>query len=90
MDDFQKHLKESLKDPEFKKEWEASELEYQIRSMLIDARNEEHLTQKELSELSGIRQSNISRIENGNEVPSLSTLQTLASALGKRLKITLL
>lgn len=90
MDDFQKHLKESLKDPEFKKEWEASELEYQIRCMLIDARNEENLTQKELSLKSGIRQSNISRIENGNEIPSLNTLQTLAKALGKTLKITML
>ena len=38
---------------------------------------------------SGIRQSNISRIENGNAVPRLYTLCALASAMGKKIRIAI-
>ena len=65
MDDFEMLLEESLQDPEFKKEWEDNQTEYEIMRMLVMARAEKNLTQKELSELSGVRQSNISRIERG-------------------------
>lgn len=87
MDDFEKYLAESLKDAEFKKEWDASELEFQIQDMLVKARAKAKLTQNELSKLSGIRQSNISRIENGTCLPKLETLAILAKAMGKKLKI---
>ena len=87
MDDFEMILEESLKNPEFKKEWEAGQIEYEIMRMLVKARNEKNLTQKELSELSGIRQSNISRIERGVCAPSINTLKAIANALGKKLKI---
>lgn len=30
MDDFDKYLKEQMADPEFKKEWDNSELEYKL------------------------------------------------------------
>ncbi len=46
----------------------------QVRA-LIGARIECDLTQKQLAELSGIRQSNISRIENGTCSPTIATLQ---------------
>ena len=58
----------------------------QVRA-LIGARIERDLTQKQLAELSGIRQSNISRIENGTCSPTIATLQKLAAAMGKRLHI---
>ena len=35
---FEQHLKESLKDPEFRKTWEDSEVEYQLGRKLIEAR----------------------------------------------------
>ncbi|MBQ8942132.1 MAG: helix-turn-helix transcriptional regulator [Firmicutes bacterium] len=89
MDDFEKTLQECLQDEEFKKEWKNTELEYQITRMLVAARNEKQLTQKQLAEASGVRQSNISRIENGNCVPSIATLEALAEGLGKQLKIEL-
>lgn len=87
MYDFDKYLEESLKNPEFKKEWEASELEFQIQDMLVKARIAAKLTQNELAKLSGVRQSNISRIENGTCLPKLETLAVLAKAMGKKLKI---
>lgn len=87
MDDFEKFLEESLQDDEFKKEWEDNQTEYEIMRMIVMARTEKNLTQKELSDLSGVRQSNISRIERGMCVPNISTLQAIAKGLGKKLKI---
>ncbi len=48
-----------------------------IRAM-IDARRWRGMTQRELSELTGIAQSDISKFENGNANPSLRTLNRLA------------
>ena len=53
----------------------------------IGARIEQNLTQEQLARRSGIRQSNISRIENGTCSPTISTLQQLASGMGKKLHI---
>lgn len=83
-DDF---LKEQLKDPEIKKEYDALEPEFAIIKAIIDARIESGLTQKELSERTGIAQSDISKLENGNANPSIRTLKRLANAMGKTLKI---
>lgn len=87
MDDFDTYLGEQLKDPEFKKEWDRSEMEYQLMMMVLKARNEQNLTQSELAERTGIRQSNISRIEKGQAVPSILTLSKIAHGLGKELQI---
>ena len=86
-DDFQRYLDKQLEDPEFREEWEALEPEYTIMQAMIDARNSEGLTQKELSERSGIAQGDISKLENGNANPSIKTLQRLAAAMGKTLRI---
>lgn len=48
------------------------------------------MTQKELAKKSGIRQSNLSRIERGVSMPNLSTLQAIAAGLGKKLHIEFL
>ncbi len=58
---FKDHLEEQLKDPEFKSEYEALEPEYEIVRQIIKARSELNLTQRELAERTGIKQSNISR-----------------------------
>jgi transcriptional regulator with XRE-family HTH domain len=86
-DDFEKYLEEQLKDKEFRKEWEALEPEYTIMKAMFEARTSMGLTQKELSVRSGIAQGDISKMENGNANPSIKTLQKLASAMGKTLKI---
>ena len=87
MSDIDELLEENLKDPEFKEAWEETEIEYQIKSMLIAARLENNLTQKQLSEKSGIRQSNISRIEKGACIPTIPTLCEIAKCYGKKIKI---
>lgn len=59
MTNFNDFLAEQLKDEEFRKEYEALEPEFTIIQAMIDAHNSEGLTQKELSESSGISQENI-------------------------------
>lgn len=87
MDDFDKYLKEQMKNPTFKKEWDKSEMEYQLMMMVLKARSEQKLTQSELAQRTGIRQSNISRIEEGQAMPSIATLCKIAHGLGKKLEI---
>lgn len=87
MSDFRKYLDEQLKDPEFKSEWDELEPEYQVIRAMIEARQEKNITQKELSDLTGIAQADISRLENGNANPSLRTLQRLAAGLGMTIKL---
>lgn len=48
MDDFDRYLKEQMKDTDFKKEWDENESRYQRMMMVLHARNEEHLTPSEL------------------------------------------
>lgn len=80
-------LNEQLKDESFKKEYEALEPEYEIISSLIDARKSNNVTQKQLSEATGIAQSDISKIENGSANPTLKLLQRLAEGLNMSLKV---
>ena len=80
-------ITEQMKDPEFRAEYEALEPEFAIIQALIDARKNTGVTQKELSEKTGITQADISKLENGNANPSLRTLRHLAKGLGMRLKL---
>ena len=76
-----------LKDPEVKKEYDALQPEYDLIQAMIDARISENLTQKELSERTGITQADISSIENGTRNPSLAMLKRLAEGLGMQLRL---
>ena len=87
MDDFDRYLKEQMKDTDFKKDWDENESRYQLMMMALHARNEEHLTQSKLAERTGLRQSNISCIEKGQTMPSMAALAKIAHGLGKRLEI---
>ena len=51
LDDF---LKEELQDPEFRKEYEALQPEYETKRAMIQARMNSGMTQKQLDEKTGI------------------------------------
>lgn len=87
MTKFNDFLAEELKNPEFKAEYDALEPEFAIIQAMIDARRETGLTQKELSEKTGINQADISKLERGNANPSLKTLKRLAAVMGRTLKV---
>lgn len=84
---FKEDLQEQLKDPEFKKQWDALEDEYVLINSLMSARVKSGLTQKELSIRSGIDQANISKIETGVYNPTLNILRKLADAMNMDLRI---
>ena len=87
MSDFRKQLERELQNPEFAAEYERQQPEYECMRAIVAARMEQGITQKELAERSGIRQSNISRIESGASSPTISTLLSLAEGMGKKLHI---
>jgi ribosome-binding protein aMBF1 (putative translation factor) len=80
-------LAEKLKDPEFKAEWEAQEPEFQLIKAMLDARTEQNLSQRQLSERTGITQADICKIESGEANPTLQTLKRLAAGLGMTLEL---
>ena len=65
-----------------------SNLRVALIGELIKSRKEKGLTQRQLEELSGVKQPIIARIENGKSIPNLSTLLKLLTPLGKTLAIT--
>jgi predicted transcriptional regulator len=87
MSDFRNYLNEQLQRPSFKAEWDALQPELTIAQAMIDARKESGLTQKQLSERTGIAQADISKLERGNANPSILTLKRLADAMDMTLKI---
>lgn len=89
MDDLEKLETELLKNPVFKAEYEALEPEYELIKQIISARTEKKMTQKQLAEKIGTKQSNIARLESGNYNPSYQFLQKVAGALDKKLSFVL-
>lgn len=87
MSDLQKYREKQMQNPEFKAEHDSTRTEFEVTRAIIAARTSQNLTQKELAERTGVRQSNISRIENGTCSPTVATLQTLAEGMGKKLHI---
>ena len=85
--DFDEFLKESLKNPKIKVEYDKLESEFAIIQAILDARVKKQMTQEQLAKTIGTKQSAIARIESGRANPSIGFLQKLAEALGKKLVI---
>ena len=86
---FRQDLKKRLKDPEFRKAWEESELEYQISRALISNRLKAKISQQQLAKKANTTQAVISRLEGMNANPSIDLLKRIAVALNLHLKIQL-
>ena len=81
--------KRLLRDPEFRKEYEALKPEYQLASALIRLRLAKGLTQEQLARLLNTKQESIARLESGGSLPSLSTVKKVADVLDAELEISL-
>ena len=75
------------KNKDVQNELKKNEAEYKIIEEIIMARKEKKITQKELAELIGTKQSNISRLESGNYNATLDFLNKIAHAVGKQLEV---
>ena len=88
MSDFRNFLKENLEnDPEFKEIWEKNIQKRELVKTIIALRIKEHLTQEDLAEKMGTRQSAISRLESGKYNPSVDFLFRMAKALNRKVEI---
>jgi ribosome-binding protein aMBF1 (putative translation factor) len=89
MRDWEDLKKELLKDPEVKKGYDALEVEYSIIAQVIQKRLDKKMSQKQLAEKIGTKQSAISRLEGGNTNPSVAFLEKVSKALGGKLQISI-
>ncbi len=78
---------EWMKNPEFVREWEALEDEFALAETFIAARAKSGLTQEQIAERMGTKQSYVARLESGRTLPSVRTLQKFASATGTKLTV---
>ncbi len=81
--------KKWMRDPEFRKEYEALEPEFALARTLIEARTNAGLTQEEVAERMGTTQSVVARLEGGGSLPSMKTIRRYAEATGTRPEIRL-
>lgn len=77
-----------MKDPEFKKLYDDLELEFSIITQVLEKRIAKGMSQKELAEKVGTKQSAIARLEGGNSNPSVAFLEKVAKALDSKLRIS--
>lgn len=85
--DFEIWEKEALKDPELRAEYDKLQSEFAMIQAVIDIRVKKGVTQKELAQKIGTKQSVISRLESGRANPSVAFLKKLAQALNSHLEI---
>ena|SRR3989344_3402399 len=85
--DFNDFLKESLKKPKIKTEFDRLQPEFALIEAIVKARREKGLTQAKLAKKIGTKQSVISRLEKGRANPTLEFLKKLARALHASLEI---
>lgn len=89
MINYEKFKKEALKDKEVKRLYDELKPEFDLIANVMQKRIEKGLTQRELAQKMGTKQSAISRFESGNYNPSLAFLQKIAQALESELMVTI-
>ena len=87
MKKFDDFFEQQMKDSEFNKEYNNLKPEFDVIRAMVDARTSQNLTQKQLSEITGIDQADISKLENGTRNPTLNMLKRLADGMDMMLKI---
>lgn len=87
---FEQHLKQELKNKQFKKYFDEYGKQLEIAYLIAKKRKQAKISQKELAQKIGTTQSNIARMEAGNQNFSMVTLEKIAEALKSELKVSFL
>jgi len=91
--DIDAELADAMQTPAFRTAYDALQDEFAALDALLQARKDAGLTQAQIAERMGIKQSALARIESSltskRHSPSLATLRKYAEACGKRLEISL-
>ena len=89
MKNYKQFKRQLLKDKEIQKAHDNIKPEFDLIQIILRKRIEQGLTQEELANKIGTKQSAIARFESGTYNPTVSFLQKIADALGVQLKISI-
>jgi len=89
MSEWKDFREELLRDPEVRKAYDARAPLRDLAHAIMEQRLAKKITQKELAEKMSIPQGNVSRLESGAQVPTISMLHRAAKALGVPFEIRL-
>ena len=84
---FKEHLNQKMKNAHFKKVYEEEKHLLELGLLIIKAREQKGLTQRELAQKSQVTQQQLSKIENGINCNMLTFLK-VSSALGLGLTLS--
>ena len=85
--DFQIYLKQQLKNPEFKEHYNQYGKQLEIAYQILQLRRKKGISQAQLAKKIGTKQSNIARMEAGQQNFSVDILEKIAKALNLHLEI---
>lgn len=87
--DFNDYLAEELKDPRNKALFDEYGRQLEIAYQLLQLRKRKKMSQSLLAKKIGSTQSNVARMESGNQNFSIKLLDKVVKALGAELKISI-
>ena len=85
--DFQDLLKRELKNPEFRKLYDEYGRQFEISYAILQLRKKKKMSQAQLAKRIGTKQSNIARMEAGQQNFTIETLDKIATAMNCKLDI---
>jgi len=88
--DFQDYLKEQLKNPIVRKYYNEYGEQLKIAYQVLQIRKKKGISQKVLAEKIGTKQSNIARLESGQQNFTIGLLEKITKALGCRFTMEIL
>lgn len=85
--EFKKYLAKQLKNRRFRENYETYGKKLEVAYSILQLRKQAGLSQAQLAEKIGTKQNNVARIETGQQNLTTDTLQKIAAAFQRDLKI---
>mgnify|MGYP003446470346 CR=1 FL=1 len=76
-----------LSNPEVRVEYDVLKGEFEFARAILEIRQSLGLTQRQFADLTGIKQTQIARLESGNQMPRIDTLANLAEKVGLAVEV---
>ncbi|MFW0837821.1 MAG: helix-turn-helix domain-containing protein [Candidatus Komeilibacteria bacterium] len=86
--DFNEYLEQELKDPEFKRLYDHYGRQLKIAYAINHIRRQQKITQSQMAKKLATSQSNIARLESGQQNFTIKMLDKIAKALDKQLVVS--
>lgn len=85
---FKRYLAQEMKNKTFREAYEKESRKIEIAYQILLLRKKKKMSQAELAKKIGTKQSNIARMETGQQNFSIDTLQKIAQVFNKDLKVS--